>query len=84
MKKVNKEVKVSLNSVSVTCGRNNHFGSPINNRYEYEMESTQLLDTETLKCFIEVDEAETLKEFRKLKGINKDELLQWLNKNFKN
>lgn len=35
------------------------------------------------KVMIEVDEAETLKEFRELNELTKSELLEWLNKNYK-
>lgn len=38
---------------------------------------------ETMEHFIEVEEAETLKEFRKLKDVSKEELVEFLNQNFK-
>jgi hypothetical protein len=38
---------------------------------------------EALKLFTEVDVPETLKEFRELHDLSKEELLQWLNNNYK-
>ena len=82
MKKVKKEVSISLDSVSMeridSC-----FGNE-SSRYTYEMSSrTHVPNIETLEFFVEVEEAETLKEFRELKNITKVELIDWLNKNYK-
>ena len=50
--------------------------------FTYTFKSDKYYDIERLSFFIDVDVAETLKEFRELKGMSKSELVEWLNENF--
>jgi len=82
MKTVKKQVQLNLEQVSME--RNEcSFGRP-ESRFTYEFTGYgHVPNIETLEFFVEVEEPETLKEFRQQKGITKTELVEWLNKNYK-
>lgn len=80
MRKERKLVDMRLEQVSVE--RMEHFGfAPMT--YTYEFKTHEPIDTETLECFVEVDVPETLAEFRQMNNLSKEELTEWLNKNYK-
>jgi len=82
MRKEKKKVElnfeqVSMDRMSYGC----HQIAPA--KYTYEFTTYEPVDIETLECFVEVDVPETLSEFRQIHGLSKEELTEWLNKNYK-
>lgn len=77
MKKVKKQL--NLNLIHTTTEISDFKGVI----HTYVVETRELIDLGTLECFVEVDEPETLSEFRNKHGISKDGLTEWLNKNYK-
>lgn len=82
MKKVKKKVYLNpadMEIIRVGCGPEE------SQVYEYRYTFTthsQIPNMETLEHFVEVEEPETLAEFRQQAGITKYDLVEWLNKNY--
>ena len=82
MKTVKKKFELEHNSTEIEL--NNCMFGGSTKRYIYTFSSSELLpNIETMECFVEVEEPETLKEFLEENNIPKKELVQWLNKNYK-
>lgn len=80
MKKERKIVAVNFEQVEFT----RDFDS-IESRgtFRYEFTTREPFDFKSLECTIEIDVPETLTEFREVNNLSKDDLIQWLNKNYK-
>jgi len=83
MKTVKKQVSLKLEELEMNregCGSMNYEGSV---EYKYTFTTYQQIpNIETLQHFVEVQEPETVKEFREENNLSKDELTKWLNKNY--
>jgi hypothetical protein len=83
MKTVKKQVQLNLESVSMEQRDQCSWGRP-ESRFTYEFTGYgHLPNIETLEFFVEVEEPETLAEFRQQKELTKTGLVEWLNKNYK-
>ena len=81
MKKVNKET--DLNLVSLESMNHECFSFGVGVKYTYVFESSKYYPHDSLKVFYEADEAETIKEFRELNNLDKCDIVDFLNKNYK-
>lgn len=82
MKTVKKKLDCSVESVSMEKMECLWGGDrPV---YTYTIKTNSYIpNIETLELFVDVEEPETLAEFREQKDITKVELVDWLNKNYK-
>ena len=82
MKKEKKKIELNLEQVSMDrMSFGCHEIAPA--KYTYEFTTYEPVAIETLECFVEVDVPETLSEFREMNNLSKEELTEWLNKNYK-
>ena len=83
MKKVKKQIHLRLDKVNLNQNGGCYLGRP-ENRYTYEFSGHGYIENiDTLEAFVEVEEPETIAEFREQKDLTKTELVDWLNKNYK-
>lgn len=80
MKKIKRQVEISFKLVYLGQTNKPKLGSAT---YIYEFKTHKPIDIDNTKCFIEIDVAETLAEFRQKNNLSKDQLVEWLNKNYK-
>jgi len=81
MKKEKKKVDLSLQQVD--CERRNPVFGDMRFDYTYTFVGHEGLNPEAFEIFTEIEVPETLVEFREMHGLSKDELVDWLNKNYK-
>jgi hypothetical protein len=82
MKKVKKKVELNLQLEEVNI--ENYGCGNFDNTMKYKYSVTdEFVDLETLECFVEVEELETLKEWLDKNKMPKKVLLDWLIKNYK-
>jgi hypothetical protein len=83
MKKVKKKIELNLQLEELSidnymCGDRSQ-----NVTYKYSVNPNEFVDLETLECFVEIEEPETLKEWLDKNKMPKKALLDWLIKNYK-
>jgi hypothetical protein len=80
MKKVTKETFLRLSNVSSEVSGCMITGG--SQRFYYTFESNKYYNEMDLRVVIEVDEAETIKEFREINGLEKSDIVDFLNQNY--
>ena len=83
MKKVKKRVQLNLESIS---SEPLHCSFTLDDRRELTYKFTtyeHIPNPQSMEFYVEVEEPETLKEWLEEKGIQKNELVDWLNENYK-
>jgi len=80
MKRVTKETFLRLSNVSSEVSGCRMTGGL--QKFYYTFESDKYYNELDLRVVIEVDEAETIKEFRELNGLEKSDIVDFLNKNY--
>ena len=79
MKTVRKQIDILNKNLYVSkegrCFNYNQF-------YKLELKSLDRINTESLELTHEVEVPETIGEFKRLHGLSRDELVDWLNDNY--
>ena len=83
MKKVKKRVNLNIELTEINCYGNDCNYLSRQNEFIYRIQTNEQIDLETIEFYVEVEEPETYKEFKKEHNLNSKQLIEWLNKNYK-
>ena len=84
MKTVKKKIELDIESTEMMGGCSSWLSDSVGSRFRHTFISNGIIpNLETIECFVEVEEPETIKEFLQEKQLSKTELIEWLNKNYK-